>query len=75
VPSKEKRDARLDKLKTAAEAWADKETERLNKEVELLTKITKGRPGADRLQNSSIEAASDLLVDELNSFLSGEDLT
>jgi hypothetical protein len=75
MPDKAQRDARLDKLKSAATAYADKETARLKKEVALLKKILKGRTGSERLQNTSVEAGTDLLVDELNDFLSGEDQT
>ena len=75
MPSKKERDARLDKLQTAVESWADKETERLEKEVVLMKKILKGRTGSERLNNTTVAGASDLLVEELNDFLSGEDLT
>jgi hypothetical protein len=66
------RNARLDKLKSAVDAWADKEEQRLTKESALLKKILKGRTGSERLNNVSVESASDLLVDELDQFLTGE---
>ena len=72
MASQEERNARLDKLKTAVNAWADKEEERLNAEAALLKKILKGRTGSERLNNTSVESASDLLVDELDQFLTGE---
>lgn len=72
MASKEARDARLDKLADAAEAWAKKETQRLNKETTLLKTILKGRTGSERLNNASVETGSELLVDELNQFLTGD---
>jgi hypothetical protein len=69
MATQEERNARLDKLKSAAVAWADKEEQRLKKESALLKKILRGRTGSERLNNASVEAASDLLVDELNQFL------
>jgi hypothetical protein len=72
VATQEERNARLDKLKTAVNDWADKEEERLTKEATLLKKILRGREGSERLNNASVESASDLLVDELDQFLTGE---
>jgi len=66
------RNARLDKLKSATDAWADKNKTRLEGEARLLKKILKGRTGSERLNNASTEAASDLLVDELTQFLTGD---
>ena len=72
MASQAERNARLDKLQSAVDAWADKEEQRLTNEVTLLKKILKGRTGSERLNNASVESASDLLVDELDQFLTGE---
>lgn len=72
MASQEERNARLDKLKQAVNSWADKEEDRLTKEAALLKKILKGRTGSERLNNASVESASDLLVDELDQFLTGD---
>jgi phage gp36-like protein len=72
VADKAARDARLDQLKEATVAWADKERKRYEDEVALLKKIMKGRVGSERLNNVSTQAATDLLVDELDQFLTGE---
>jgi hypothetical protein len=72
MATQEERNARLDKLKSAVGAWADKEEQRLTRESALLKKILKGRTGSERLNNASVESASDLLVDELDQFLTGE---
>jgi 7,8-dihydro-6-hydroxymethylpterin-pyrophosphokinase len=72
MASKEERDARLDKLEQAVDAWADKRKKRLTKESALLKKILKGRTGSERLNNASVQAASELQVDEISQFLTGE---
>lgn len=68
---REARDARLEGLKTAAEQWHTKRRQQLEGEAALAKKILKGRTGAERLNDASVEAASSLLVDELNNFLVG----
>lgn len=72
MASQDERNARLDKLKTATVEWANKEEERLKKESTLLKKILKGRTGQERLNNASTQAATELLVDELDQFLTGD---
>jgi len=72
VASQEKRNARLDKLREATAAWADAEEKRLKKETALLKRIMKGRTGAERLNNASVQSASSLVVDELSQFLTGD---
>jgi hypothetical protein len=72
VATQAERNARLDQLRDAATSWADKEEARLKKQTALLKRILKGRTGSERLNNASTEAASDLLVDEINQFLTGD---
>ena len=72
MASTAERNARLDKLESAVDAWADKKKKRLTAESTLLKKVLKGRTGAERLNDASTEAASGLLVDELSQFLTGE---
>ena len=69
---REARDARLDALKTATEQWHTRRRQQLEGEAALAKKLLKGRTGAERLNNASVEAASELLVDELNNFLAGD---
>ena len=71
MADKAARDARLDALKTATDAWADQRKRELQQESALLKKILKGRTGSERLNNASVESASDLLVSELDDFLTG----
>lgn len=72
MATQEERNARLDQLNDAVEAWARKKKERLEKEALLLKRVLKGRTGAERLNNASVEAASALQVDELSQFLTGD---
>ena len=69
--SKEDRNARLDALGTAIQAWAKKRREVLNNQVAFSKRILKGRTGAERLNNAMVETANDLVVDQINEFLTG----
>ena len=70
--SKEDRNARLDALGTAIQAWAKKRREVLNNQVAFSKRILKGRTGAERLNNAMVETANDLVVDQINQFLTGD---
>jgi len=63
------RNARLDKLVAATKSWADKQRKVLQNRVASSKAILKGRTGQERLAQSSVQAASALVVDEINSFL------
>lgn len=71
MPSKAERDARLDTLTSAVKDWANKRREYLNNQLSFSKRVLKGRTGAERLNNASVEMASDLLVDEISQFLTG----
>ena len=68
----QKRNDRLDDLKTATEAWATKETKRLNDQVTFGKRVLKGRTGSERLVQASVTSAKELVVDQLNDFLTGD---
>jgi len=68
---KKARDARLDELKLAAQAWAKSETQRLKKQVALSKRMLKGRTGSERLAQATTKAVSSLAADEINTFLAG----
>lgn len=68
---KEARDARLDELATATTEWAAKKRKRLTDQVAFSKALLRGRTGAERLNNAVVTSATDLLVDELNDFLTG----
>lgn len=71
MASKAERDARLDKLKAATDAWAKKQKEALQQRVSKSKAILKGRTGAERIAQSSIAAGTDLVVAEIDDFLVG----
>lgn len=66
------RNARLDALKKATQEWADQQKKRLKDQVALSKRILKGRTGSERLAQSSVQAVSDLVVDQINQFLTGK---
>lgn len=72
MATKEERDARLDKLAKETKTWASKRRNYLNDQVALCKRIMKGRPGSDKLANASVVSVSDLVVDQINHFLTGE---
>lgn len=63
------RDARLDKLKKATEEWADKRIKQYEARVASNKALLKGRTGAERLAQSTVRAASDLVVRAIDDFL------
>lgn len=69
--SKAERDARLDALKKATEEWADKRTRYLKNQVTFAKRILRGRTGAERLTSKTVDLAKELVVDEINTFLTG----
>lgn len=71
MATKEERDARLDALQTATTEWAKAERKRLKDQVAFGKRLLKGRTGSERLNNASVTTAQELLVDEIDTFLSG----
>lgn len=67
----EARNARLEALKKATTQWADKQTKYLNSQVAFAKRILRGRTGAERLTSTAITLGKDLVVDEINTFLTG----
>lgn len=65
------RNARLDELAAATKAWASKRRTYLKNQVAFAKGLLKGRTGAERLNNTSVKRATDLLVDEIDQFLTG----
>lgn len=65
------RNARLDALQSAVVAFAATERKRLTDQVARNKKILKGRTGATRLAQASADQAAELVVDEINQFLTG----
>ena len=71
VASKSQRDAKLDDLEVAVKEWRDRKKERLETQVTLAKRVLLGRTGAERLNNETVVQATDLLVDEIEEFLTG----
>lgn len=69
--SKEERNARLDELSTSVQAWAKTRRAYLDNQVAFSKRLLKGRTGSERLNQASLESATTLVVDEINSFLTG----
>lgn len=66
------RNKRLDALNEATVQWAEQQKQRLNNQVALGKRILKGRTGSERLAQASVDAVSDLAVDQINDFLTGD---
>jgi hypothetical protein len=65
------RNARLNALVAATKAWATSRTNTLNNQVATLQAILQGRSGSNRLAQTGVDAASDLVVSSINDFLTG----
>lgn len=63
------RNARLDALAGAAKAWATQRTQELQHRADSSKKILQGRTGSERLAQSSVTAASGLVIQEIDDFL------
>jgi hypothetical protein len=63
------RTKRLEALVAATKAWADSRRTELKHRVASNKKILQGRTGAERLAKSTVVAASDLVVAQIDDFL------
>jgi len=68
-PSKEARDANLDKLQQAVNEWAQKEVTRLENETQFLRAVLAGR-GAQGAASGNLATSSSLVFAEVDEFLS-----
>lgn len=69
---KERRDALLDELKEAVDNWAEAEEEKVTKEIDFMKSVLRGRTGSERLSRSNTEEARILVIDDIDSFLTGD---
>lgn len=69
--SKSDRDARLDDLEKAVKEWSERRAKQLDDQVELAKRVLRGRTGSQYVNNKTVERASDLLVTEIEEFLTG----
>lgn len=70
MATKAERDQRLDELVQTTKQWSEKRQKDLNDRVAALKRVLEGR-GEGQLLNAQQEAASSLVVDEINQFLTG----
>ncbi len=69
---KARRDAILDELSVAMESWFEKESSRITAESDFIKSVLRGRTGSDRLRAANTVAARVLVINDIDSFLSGE---
>ena len=67
----DQRNSQLDALQDAVKQYAQAQRDELNRRVAVNKQILLGRTGSDRLANSSVESTSSLVVETINSFLTG----
>lgn len=65
------RNARLDTLETAVTEYAEKQTKDLNRRVDVLKRILKGRTGSERLAQAAVQQSGALAATTINEFLAG----
>ena len=66
------RNARLDALVAATQAWATAQTTTINGQVTVLQSILTGRTGSASLPKSVVDTTSALVVTSISSFLTGD---
>jgi hypothetical protein len=65
------RNARLDQLVTATKEYTVKTRKQLQDQAAFAKRVLKGRTGMERLNNETVQAASQLVVDKIDEFLGG----
>lgn len=65
------RNARLQQLVSATQAWASSRTATLNNQTATLQAILQGRGGSNRLAQTGVDAASNLVASSIDDFLTG----
>jgi hypothetical protein len=68
----ERRNALLDELKKAVDDWAKEEEEKIKKEIDFMKSVLRGRTGSERLARSNTTEARVLVLDDIDSFLTGD---
>ena len=69
--TKKSRDALLDELKKANDAFFDKEMKRIEVEEAFCRDVLKARSGAQSLAKANAAASKVLLINDIGTFLSG----
>lgn len=68
---RDRRNAILDELEEALDAWYEKSMKEIDDEEAFLKSVLKGRTGSERLATATTTAAQILVIDDLGSFLAG----
>lgn len=71
-PATERRNALLDELRQATDDWATAEEQKVQKEIDFMKSVMRGRTGSERLQRSNTTEARVLVIDDISSFLTGD---
>ena len=68
----ERRNELLDELKEAVDDWAENEEQKVTDEVDFMKSVLRGRTGSERLARSNTQEARLLVIDDIQSFLTGD---
>jgi hypothetical protein len=68
-PTKAKRDANLDTLKSAVKEWGAKEKTRLENEVKFMRAVLKGRTGSEKAGTKNLDTLQEILKLEVEDFI------
>lgn len=68
----ERRNQLLDELKTATDEWYEAEEKRITDEVSFVKSVLRGRTGSERLNRTNTAEARVLVIDDIQSFLTGD---
>jgi len=71
VATTAERNARLDVLVSNVKAYADAQRKNLKHRVDINKRILQGRTGSERLAQAAVTASSELVVDQIEDFLTG----
>ncbi len=69
MTTRDERNARLDSLVDATKTWATRRREDLKNRASSCKRILQGRTGSERLARNNVQAASNLVIQEIDDFL------
>ena len=68
IPTRQERDANLDKLQQSVQKWAEKEKTRIENETTFLRAVKQGRGAANAVKQNLLRGEL-AVIDEINAFL------
>lgn len=68
----DRRNALLDELQEALDDWFEAEERRITDEVQFVKSVLRGRTGSERLARRTTHEARLLVIDDIQSFLTGD---